>query len=180
MGERRENNAPVWLFFGLLVREAPLFDTVIVRLEKDFAPVAVRSAVLPFDQSAYYEPEMGPGLLRQWVAMRDPMRIVELPDFKIHTNRLEKYWADESGARRVNIDPGYVTDAKVVLATTKDHMHRLYVDSGIYEEVTLHYKRGEGYAPWPWTYPDYQTDAAREFFTKVRALPRANDTEQVT
>ena len=179
MGECRHNNAPVGLFFGLLVREASLLDTVVARLEKDFSPAVVRSAVLPFDQSAYYEPEMGPGLLRQWVAVRDPIRIVELPDFKKYTNKLEKYWADDAGLRRVNADPGYLTDAKVVLATTKDQIHRLYMGSGIYEEVTLHYKRGSGYEPWPWTYPDYRTEAALEFFMKVRTLLRANDTEQV-
>lgn len=71
----------------------------------------------------------------------------------------------------VNIDPGYVTKAKLVLATTKDYAHRIYLAQGIYAEVTLSYSRGE-FQPLPWTYPDYQTKAYRDFFRRVRDVYR--------
>jgi hypothetical protein len=44
--------------------------------------------------------------------------------------------------RPLNLDPGYLTEAKLVLATTKDRNHRLYLDRGIFAEVTLCYQRG--------------------------------------
>jgi hypothetical protein len=70
--------------------------------------------------------------------------------------------------RPINIDPGYVHRYKVVLATTKDHSHRVYISEGIYAEVTLHWSQNV-WTPWPWTYADYQTEEALRFFTKARA-----------
>jgi hypothetical protein len=67
----------------------------------------------------------------------------------------------------VNIDPGYLTLSKVVLATTKDYSHRLYLRDGIYAEVTLHYEAG-AWRPWPWTYRDYASGQYLDFFERVR------------
>ena len=69
--------------------------------------------------------------------------------------------------RRVNLDPGYVDQAKLVLATTKDRQHRLYLGRGIYGEVTLRFTGGR-FEPWEWTYPDYRTPEYRVFFETVR------------
>jgi hypothetical protein len=65
------------------------------------------------------------------------------------------------------LDPGYVTLAKMVLATTKDFAHRLYLGDGIYAESTLRFRKKQ-FEPWEWTYPDYRTDEYREFFGRVR------------
>jgi hypothetical protein len=85
--------------------------------------------------------------------------------------RLERPLAGETPApqapRVVNIDPGYLTLSKVVLATTKDYSHRLYLRDGIYAEVTLHYESGV-WRPWPWTYRDYASGQYSEFFERVR------------
>ena len=167
MGECRPNTEKAKLFFGLLARDEAGLDAACARLAMDFSPVELRSAVVPFDQSDYYAREMGAQLVRQWVATTDLIFMPELVDIKTHTNRLEAVFAG-GGGRRINIDPGYLSLAKVVLATTKDHAHRLYVGGGIFEEVTLQYHRTGGYQPWPWTYPDYQTEIARTFFLRLR------------
>ena len=75
----------------------------------------------------------------------------------------------------VNIDPGYVTLSKLVLATTKDYSHRIYIGKGIYGEVTLQYTKGT-FTPFPHTYPDYQTRIAIEFFNQVRDFVKKNIT----
>ena len=67
----------------------------------------------------------------------------------------------------VNLDPGYLTTAKLVLATTKDFGHRVYLRDGIYAESTLHYIDGR-WEPWPWTYPDYAGPRYHAFFERVR------------
>jgi hypothetical protein len=169
MGERRPNTEKVKLFFGLLARDQASLDAAAERLAKDFSPVDLRSETIPFGHTDYYAAEMGANLLRQWVSTTDAIHMPELADIKIHTNRLEGLFA-EGIHRRVNMDPGYLSHSKVVLATTKDHAHRLYVGSGIYEEVTLHYHRPGAYEPWPWTYPDYRTETARWFFLGLREL----------
>jgi hypothetical protein len=101
----------------------------------------------------------------------------DLPKVKLFTDKMEKDFALRAGtttSRRINLDPGYVTEAKVVLATTKDFSHRIYIGSQIYAEVTLRYNvRDRDYVPLDYTYPDYRTDAYRTVFLKARDLLRA-------
>jgi hypothetical protein len=124
------------------------------------------SDLLPFEHTGYYQAEFGPGLVRRiWSFARliDPGTLAEV---KVQSNELEQRWA-VGGQRKVNLDPGYVSLAKLVLATTKNHGHRIYIGTGIYAEVTLQY-RGGAYRPWPWTYPDYATPQYCELFAAIR------------
>jgi len=93
-----------------------------------------------------------------------------LASVKRQTNTLERAFASWDGQgwrRRVNLDPGYVDLAKLVLATTKDRQHRLYLGQGMYAEVTLRFTGGH-FVPWEWTYPDYRTPEYLSFFDTVR------------
>ncbi|MDP2953277.1 MAG: DUF4416 family protein, partial [Chloroflexota bacterium] len=54
--------------------------------------------------------------------------------------------------------------------TTKDRGHRIYLSEGIYAEVTLVWKRGEGFQPEEWTYPDYRTPEYRAILGEIRGL----------
>lgn len=163
---------PVKLFFGLLASSPDRLAEATRHLTYDFSAVELSSEVIEFDLTDYYADEMGSGLLRQWVATTVPILPRELAPIKLHTNRLEALFSVQ-GKRTVNIDPGYVSLSKVVLATTKDYSHRIYVRDGIYEEVTLVYRRGSGFEPWPWTYPDYRSETAKRFFLAVRESLRA-------
>ena len=58
-----------------------------------------------------------------------------------------------------------------MLASTKDHAHRIYLHSGIYAEVTLYYKEKHWNAS-PWTYPDYRRDDYQAFFMQCRDVLR--------
>lgn len=162
----------VKLFFGVLASSETLISEAKRRLTLDFSEVEDESPVMIFSHTGYYVSEMGSRIMRMWLSVRLPIFADELVDIKSHTNLVEQVYAD-GGRRRLNLDPGYVSDSKVVLASTKDHAHRIYVGRGIYEEVTLHYRRGTGFEPWPWTYPDYRTPEALAFFEKVRARVRA-------
>jgi hypothetical protein len=71
----------------------------------------------------------------------------------------------------LNLDPGYLTPAKLVLASTKDHAHRLYLARGIYAEVTLYFK-GRRWQYRDWTFPDYRRDDYQQFFSACRELLR--------
>jgi hypothetical protein len=95
----------------------------------------------------------------------------DLPAIKRLTNEMEQASAHD-GKRRVNIDPGYVSLGKMVLATTKDHAHRLYLGQGIYGEGTLVYQRG-AFRPWPWSYPDYASERYCALFLEIRARYKA-------
>lgn len=146
---------------------------ILDRLETLLGPVESRSPEFSFDYTSYYLKEMGGDLRKQFVSFQRLMHPAGLPVLKVQTNRLEAEWS-ESGKRRVNLDPGYVTSAKLVLASTKNFAHRVYLDECIYGDVQLRFTRG-GFCVSEWTYPDYQTASALEFFSKVRERFNAQD-----
>jgi hypothetical protein len=113
---------------------------------------------------------MGAGLLRRFHSFEHLVDPAELAEAKVATNAAESELADLLGGgvdRPVNLDPGYVCRAKLVLATTKDYSHRLYLGRGIYGEVTLAWQDG-AFQPREWTYPDYASTRYTEFFARVR------------
>ena len=154
-----------------MVNEYALFDEVRQVLETCFGPIDLESDVYPFTFTDYYDKEMGESLQKQIVSFERLIDKNELAAKKRRSNEIEEEFArgdGDSWHRRVNIDPGYVTDSKLVLASTKNFSHRIYLGEGIFAEVTLRYVRVKGFEPFEWTYPDYRTDLLRSFFESVR------------
>ena len=141
------------------------------RLKTLLRPLEIVSEVWPFDATDYYAAEMGQDIKRQLVSFEALVSIERLAEIKRLTNDLEARICDDLAlprtARPVNLDPGYLTTGKLVLATTKDASHRLYLGQGIYAEVTLRFEHGQ-WRPWPWTYPDYAADTYHQFLEQVR------------
>jgi len=156
------------LVVGILSQGDTALVSAIESLSQHFGVPDFRSRCLPFTQSTYYDAELGTPLLRQFLSFPDPFPPDRLADAKLLTNSLELQ-GSAHGRRRFNLDPGYITLAKLVLATTKDQAHRLYLRQGIYAEVTLRFRRG-GFEPWPWTYPDYRSPEYLAIFNHLRAL----------
>jgi hypothetical protein len=131
------------------------------RLTDAYGPVALTSPALSFHQTAYYQATMGASLQKQLLAFERLVSLEQLPAIKLHTNALESELA-AAGAypevRPLNLDPGLLTLGKFQLATTKDQAHRIYLQDGIFAEVTLRFQSGR-FEPWPWTYADYREPA---------------------
>ena len=165
-----ETARPVKLICGVLANSRDDLERVRHALERPFGPVDVQSDTWPFTYTAYYNDETGPDILRTFYAFQELIDPGDLAAAKIQTNAIEEELAHGLGLpvpRPVNLDPGYVDKAKLVLATTKDYSHRIYVGDGIYAEVTLHFQKGR-FEAWPWTYPDYRSDDYTSFLGKVR------------
>ncbi len=154
------------LIIGLIYRDSHEYLAVKPFLLRAFGPIDYESPELDFNHTAYYEREFGSGLKRRFVAFLRLISPDSLAAIKVRTNRLEKRRA-RLGKRRINIDPGYVDLAKLVLASTKDFCHRIYLSKGIFAEITLVYKKG-GFTAWEWTYPDYRTPAYLDIFNHIR------------
>ena len=132
--------------------------------------IDIVSPVWPFTKTEYYAKEMSDNLLRQIVSLAKLGRPDRLIELKLASNSAELDDASNRNRdrrRAINLDPGYITPAKLVLATTKDYSHRVYLGQGIYAEATLHYHAGSWIA-WPWTYPDYAASTYHDFLTQVR------------
>jgi hypothetical protein len=140
------------------------------RLESAYGPLDLRTDVMPWDFTHYYDDEMGVPLHRQLVAAERLISPEQLGPIKQATNAIEAAFAAEAAGRPprpVNLDPGYVTESKLVLASTKDFAHRIYLGGGIFAEVTLTYARGRWVAH-EHTFPDYASGAYDAFLTEVR------------
>ncbi len=164
--------APAKLVCGIIASSADDMDRAERALEQAFGKIEIRSERIPFDDTPYYQPEMGDGLIREWTSFEKPISQAAIVDAKLTTNALENRLAREDGSRTANLDPGYIVAPRLVLATTKDHAHRIYLARGIFAEVTLIYRDGS-FHPLEWTYPEYRKSTALDFFTKVRTAHRA-------
>lgn len=159
---------PVKLTTGLIFKEHPVYKKTITVLQKHFGKIDFESPHIPFTYTAYYEKEFGRDLKRAFVSFKRLVPPEKLYQIKTITNAIEKK-TSSSGLRKINIDPGLLDMAKIVLATTKDFCHRIYLNKGIYAEVTLFYQNNS-FRHWEWTYPDYRTKEYIGIFNKIREI----------
>ena len=160
---------PVKLFMGVLASEESFLKDIETRLSIEFGPVDLRSPVIPFTFTDYYRDETGDNIVRAFFAFERLIDAAELPGIKRRTNSMEAEFASSSVSvkRPVNLDPGYLENAKIILASTKNFYHRMYLGDGIFGEVTMHFKNG-AWEFFPWTYPDYQSRDYLLFFSDLR------------
>lgn len=151
---------------GLIFTKTVDCSIVIQQLAEVLGPVDDQTTVFDFSFTDYYEREMGGDLKKMFLSFVKCIDPGDLAKIKIKTNQIEDSWSVD-GKRRINIDPGYLTGAKLVLASTKDFAHRISLSGGIYGDVQLQYRHNRFHTS-HWTYPDYQTDLALSFFSRVR------------
>jgi len=173
MGTIRQFN-PVKLFIGVLVSHDKLIPAVEERLTAVYGTIDHRSERIAFDFTHYYEPEMGDIIDRVFFSFERLIEADQLPEIKRQTNRMEEDLISSYPPvkRPVNLDPGYIEQAKVILASTKNFYHRIYLGGGIFGEVTMHFKNNT-YQFFPWTYPDYQSKDYQDFFLRIRQIYRS-------
>lgn len=161
----------VKLIVGILSAINDLFPKAENYLQRKFGSVDYKTTLIPFTFTTYYNKSMGDSINRQFLSFAKLINPGEIGKIKVWTNQLEGKIARKSAqvniSRPVNLDPGYLNSAKIILASTKDYSHRIYLSHGIYAEVTLRYQNGL-FQPWTWTYPDYQTKEYLDFFHSVR------------
>ena len=148
-----QNPQPVKLVFGLLYRENDLCNEIMGRLQDHYSPLDYQGEAVPFTDTDYYQQEMGPDLKRIVISLRDPVPAQELVSAKWFCREWEQELAVR-GDRTVNLDPGYLDLFKLVLASFKGRVNKLYLDRGVWADLTLYYTRG-AFHSLPWTFPDF-------------------------
>lgn len=157
---------------GLIFHSDEILKKTEAILIRRFGSIDYQSPVMDFGHTDYYREEFGPDLKRKFLSFKKPIRPQDLAKIKIITNKLEQKLALK-GRRRINIDPGYLDMAKLVLASTKDYTHRIYLAKGIYAEITLFYEN-KSFRAWTWTYPDYQSALYLAVFNRIREIYAQN------
>ncbi len=156
----------VCLIAALCYNKPELKEASLKILQKKYGAVEYITAPVLFSHTAYYAEEMGASLEKIYFSFEKLVDPEQLPDIKLFANSIEEKFSTK-GKRNVNIDPGYIETPKLVLATTKNFSHRIYLGKGIYGDVQLFWRNGRFNAN-PWTYPDYKETDTRLFFEKVR------------
>jgi len=160
-------------FVGILCSIPDLLGEVENHLEPLLGPIDLRSEAFSFDATHYYDDEMGSPLERRFLLFNRLIRAENIAAIKTATNQLEAVLAGKTSKvkRPVNLDPGYLELAKIVLASTKNFYHRILIADGIYAEVTQHYESQE-WRSFPWTFPDFREGRYNAFFSDARTIYR--------
>ena len=172
---------PVKLICGMIAPQSDIFAMAVESLTVMFGPTDLVSEVMSFEFTHYYDRQMGSPLFRIFVAFERLCYGDQLAEAKLRTNELELQLADkfsDGPARPINLDPGYVAQSRLILASMKNFSHRIYLWMGVYAEITLMYQSGK-WQSLPWTFPDYASGRYDDFLTaarnSLRAAPLAGD-----
>ena len=174
MGEIRPE-VEVLPIIAAFSRHAEALDAARDYIQNTWGGVALVSPDYSFQETDYYEAAMGRDLIKRFYAVDHLADPAQLADWKLQSNRWEAAYAKMAAveeSRPLNIDPGYLTLAKLVLATTKDHAHRIYLRDGIYAEVTLSYHQRR-WRSHPWTFPDFRREDYHSFLSQCRDYLRS-------
>jgi hypothetical protein len=167
------------LFVGSLFSSDDIFSAAERDLREAFGMVLFKSPVVQWNYSEYYNSELKPPILRNFLffkAIVDPPCLVEA---KLAVMEMEKKFS-VNGRRQVNLDPGYLTLAKTVLASRKNYSHRINLGKGIFAELELFFEHGR-FNPMPYTYADYRDKRFLGFFATARELfKKSLEAEQKT
>ncbi len=173
MGEIKPT-LPIKLFIAITYNDIAVYSQVRKILQKKYGQI---DQACNYDFSAFtrfYRKEMGDALHKTIVSFQPLIEKDETYWLKHYSNNLELEFAnqiDDSKKRNVNIDPGYLTEAKIILLTTKNYAHRIYIGQGIFAEITLTYRK-DSFTTNSWTYPDYKSEQVIHYFNDVRNLFR--------
>ena len=158
---------PVQFFVGVLTADEKLWEIAKKSLCEKWGEIEMMSEKTDFDKfTDYYRSEMGENLVRFWVALADLYPPEDLIRLKWDCTEIENSLA-QNGNRRINLDPGYISEAKVILASFKDFSHRIYLGDCVYADMQLMW-RGKKFVPMEWTFADYKSLVAQDFLKKLR------------
>jgi hypothetical protein len=161
----------VKFFCGILYAKSGVLEACLDELKTFFGEVDYTSREISFDVTDYYEQEMGKGIKRLFVSFDKLIDPSELCAIKVKTNEVEERFA-EQGKRPINLDPGYMDYDKVVLASAKQGPFKIYLDRGIWADMTLHYEKGR-YYPTAWAFADFSDGRYNTFFLHMRERYKA-------
>lgn len=160
-----KNASKVKLIIGLMYSDEQICKQTIEKLKQQYGEFQ-QGPTINFDFTEYYQEETGKDLKKMYLAFTNLINREHLPEIKLSTNKIEQLLSI-NGKRRINIDPGYMTQHQVVLASVKEHPNRIFLSNNIYGQIVLVFCRNEWTAVEK-TFADYQQKEVKEFLLTVR------------
>ena len=156
------------LIMGIIFPSDELYEKIIEILTEKFGEIDFMTEEFSFSEefSNYYDEEIGGEARRRILSFERLVDPSEQAEIKTYTNAVEAEFSI-NGNRMINLDPGFLSHGRLMLATTKKTGFRIPLSDGIYTELTLYYARG-AWQKLPWTYRDYQSERVQNFLTTVR------------
>lgn len=156
------------LIMGIIFGSDELYEKAISILTEKFGKIDFMTEEFSFSEefSNYYDEEIGGEARRRILSFETLVSPDRQAEIKTYTNALEAEFS-EGENRKINLDPGFLSHGRLLLATTKKTGFRIPLSDGIYTELTLFYARG-AWQKLPWTYRDYQSERVQNFLTTVR------------
>lgn len=158
----------VKLFSGVLYSDPNALNRAFALLEDAYGSIEYRSRDFTFDETDYYNTEMGTPIYRHFISFKNLITPDQIAQIKLECNHIETRVSPEQG-RLVNLDPGYMDYDKVVLASAKYNGNKVYLNDGIWADLTLRFEQGQ-YLPYPWSFPDFKTNRYEDVFLEIRRL----------
>lgn len=152
---------------AVLASDVDLLNDAIAQLEKHFGPCDFKGGWHLFTHSNYYEGEMGKDLNRCILSFEKLVPAHEANAFKAWTSKVEEGFSSE-GRRKVNIDPGYVDNLKMVLVSGKCGGHKICTAPGVFVDYLLWYNKG--WQPFPWSFPDFREGTYDDELASIRKI----------
>ncbi|MDO4988408.1 MAG: DUF4416 family protein [Synergistes sp.] len=140
-----------------------LYGSAFEMLERAWGTPERISERVAFTWTDYYD-SISPELERLFFSYPGLYPVSQLAQWKLESCRMEKMTGE---SRRVNLDPGSIDGARLMLASTKGQAHRVYLHDGIFTEVTLCRRKGH-WESFFYTFPDFKSGVYDAWLEAVR------------
>jgi len=167
---RRQTPPPGRLVVSIIYSSIDALADALKLLERQFGRVQYETIETTYSATTYAE-EMGDSLQRRFFSFEKPVERDRLPQIKTACQKIEKQFGDhvdDFTFRTVNLDPGILTPDNLVMASTREYNHRIYLSDGVFADLVLVFAKGR-FVRMPWTISDFYHGEAIEFFLRVRA-----------
>lgn len=150
------------LFFALMYKDKDILEKTIGELKNNFGDVVSKSSEYDFNFTSYYEKEFGMNLKKMIAIFDKKINKIDLVEIKNKITEIEKRFS-VGNKRRINIDPGYVNNKEVVLASFKKKDFKEDLGNNVFAHKVLEFEDGN-VNDFFHTFDDYKEKRIKDFF----------------
>jgi hypothetical protein len=154
------------LFFALMYKDKDVLEKVIDELKTDFGGVVAKIPEYDFDFTDYYLEEFGSDLKKTIIVFEKNIEKKDLIEIKIISSHIEKDFSPDGNKRVINVDPGYLDDNQVVLASFKGKDFKEDIGEGIFSHIVLVFEDGR-VRDFHHTFADFKSKPVQDFFLSL-------------